>query len=431
MALAHALEASLLSQTCGLLPEIIPGQAVLPCYDGHSLVNVPATMAQALGATLPGTAAPLERPYLEPLGEGLTQLVCVLVDALGYRHLQAQMLRRPGSIWERLAHDGALLPFTSVFPSTTATALASLLTGVEPVAHGLLGYELWLREHGVLAQMLQLKPALGPDGVSLLDWGFCPETFLPAPGIGATLSAQGIATVAVNYRGYLQSPLSRMLYRGFGRMVGYRDVAEMWERAAQLVASRPAGKRLILAYWGQIDEAIHAHGSADGAWEAQFEALTRAFEEHFINRLTAQQRQRTGLVVCADHGWVDAPVESAHDTEADPVFARELLIPYSGEARAAYLHLRRGPRPEALAALRETLGPGYDVVEMDRAIAAGLFGRGLAAPESLARLGHALVIARGQRYLDRRDKRLKIRGRHGGLAPEEMLIPWLAVRLDV
>lgn len=430
MTLAQALEQSLLAQTSDLLPEARPGEVVLPWYAGRSLANAPAALAQALGLTLPGAVAPLERPYLEPLGEGLTQLICVLVDALGYRQLQRQLVQRPGSVWERLARDGALLPFTSVFPSTTATALASLLTGVEPLAHGLLGYELWLREHGVLAQMLQLKPALGPDQASLLDWGFRPEAFIPAPGLGTALSAQDVTTVAVNYQEYQHSALSRMLYRGFDRLVGYRDVAEMWRRTAQQVASRPTHKRLILVYWGNIDAAIHTHGSADGVWETQFDSLTRAFEEHLLNALTAQQRQRTGLVLCADHGWVDAPVEAAHDTETDPVLTEELLIPYSGEARAAYLHLRRGPCPEALAALRAALGDGYHVVEMERAVAAGLFGRARPAPESLARLGHALAIARGQRYLDRLGKRFKIRGRHGGLSPQEMLIPWLAVRLD-
>lgn len=60
----------------------------------------------------------------------------------------------------------------------------------------------------------------------------------------------------------------------------------------------------------------------------------------------------------------------------------------------------------------------------------GLFGIGSPAPESLARLGHFIVVPRGLHYLDRQDRRLKLRGRHGGLSPDEMLVPWLAARLD-
>ena len=73
---------------------------------------------------------------------------------------------------------------------------------------------------------------------------------------------------------------------------------------------------------------------------------------------------------------------------------------------------------------------GYLVRRTADMARAGLYGSGTPAPESLARLGHLGVVARGLRYLDRQGRRFKLRGRHGGLSPEEMLVPWLAARLD-
>ncbi len=109
---------------------------------------------------------------------------------------------------------------------------------------------------------------------------------------------------------------------------------------------------------------------------------------------------------------------------------RELLLPYAGESRAAYLYCFGGDNEESLQAIQGALGQDYIVRRSREVIRAGLFGGSPPAPESLPRLGHFHVISRGQHYLDHRKLRLKIRGRHGGLTPDEMLVPWLIVRLD-
>jgi hypothetical protein len=185
-----------------------------------------------------------------------------------------------------------------------------------------------------------------------------------------------------------------------------------------------------MLYWGGIDSTIHNRGAHGGFWEEQFHAVSRACETQFLSQLTPREREGTLLIMIADHGFVDTPENQAHDTEADPLLKRVLLAPFAGEARAAYLYCFDGDSDASLQTVQQALGPDYVVRRTRDAVKAGLFGRGAPASESLPRLGHLHVISRGQHYLDRRKLRLKLRGRHGGLTPDEMLVPWLIARLD-
>jgi hypothetical protein len=429
---ARQLERALTSKA---LPELFPpdtiSEFVVPDYDGHSLANVPATLAALLGAHLGDIAAPpLDRAYWGELAQGTRRVVLVLLDALGYLQLAEMLRRHPDCVWGRLARQGTLLPMTSVVPSTTTTALATLLTGTEPVVHGLLGYELWLREYGVLTEMLSLAPVYSPRKESLVDWGLVPGRFLPVPSLGGLLSAHKVASTAVVPAQHMRSPLTRICYRGFDRMLGYTSLVGLWALTRHALCNDESERSLYFLYWGGIDAAIHRHGTAGGFWEKQFQMVSEVCDREFLSPLTPQQREGTLFIMIADHGFVDAPIDLAHDADADSTLRRMLLVPHSGESRVAFLHALHGDDESTWQLIKEDLGPDYVVVRTRDAVGAGLFGRGTPGPESLARLGHFIVLSRGLHYLDRLDRRSKMRGRHGGLSGEEMLVPWLAVRLD-
>jgi hypothetical protein len=59
----------------------------------------------------------------------------------------------------------------------------------------------------------------------------------------------------------------------------------------------------------------------------------------------------------------------------------------------------------------------------------GLFGPGEAHPELQDRIGDYLAIGRGEAYFWWANKEDRMYGRHGGLHPEEMLVPFLAAPL--
>jgi hypothetical protein len=104
------------------------------------------------------------------------------------------------------------------------------------------------------------------------------------------------------------------------------------------------------------------------------------------------------------------------------------LLP-TGENRLAYLHIRPG-QVEAVREYVECTWPGqFSMLDVGYAAESGLFGAGEPHPRLLERMGELVVIARGDAYWWWADKENHMVGRHGGLHPQEMLVPFLASRL--
>ncbi len=424
---AIAIERELRAMRWPVIDGPADAEFVLPSYQGRSLANVPATIGAMLGVGPVGSLAPLAPAYWQGLGS-VQHVVLILLDALGWLQLTSE-LASSQTVFNCLAERGILLPMTSVCPSTTATALATLGTAEPPAVHGVLGYELWLREYGVLVEMLGLKPVYARGATQLTDWGWQPETFMPVPGVGTLFEQAGVRTSAHLREQFRDGALTRLCYRGFGRIIGHDGLSSLCEHLGADLAEAGGQRSYHYAYWGGIDREIHMHGADTADWHNAYHEAATALGRWVSEQLPTQAPTNTVVVICADHGFISAPEETAYAIEGSRL-ERELLVPQSGESRCAYLHTLGGPGAARRAELQALLGEGYAVLDAREALQAGLFGPGRPTPEVEARLGDHIAVARGQRYIDRLGRAAWMRGRHGGLTPEEMLVPWLAVRVD-
>ena len=123
-------------------------QRVLPDYAGGSLLNLIASCAASRGAVAlhPGL-------YALPASEiaDARNLVLLLIDGLGYNYLIG---KGAGSFMaSRL--EGRM---TSVFPSTTASAITTTFTGLAPAEHGLTGWFTWFAEANTIAASTRSRP---------------------------------------------------------------------------------------------------------------------------------------------------------------------------------------------------------------------------------------------------------------------------------
>jgi hypothetical protein len=213
------------------------------------------------------------------------------------------------------------------------------------------------------------------------------------------------------------------------RRYPFHAPSDLWPGMRQFLESTPGARQLVWAYWPMVDTLSHQYGPSSEAVEREAQAFGEMLRAAFLEPLSAPARAGTLFVLLADHGQVDTPPVPAYDLHGHPEFLDCLHILPTGENRAAYLHCRPGQVDEARAYIEGRWPNEFVVVPQADVMRSGLLGHPL-DDRTASRLGELLVLARGQAYLWWAADENRMRGRHGSLTREEMLVPFLAARLD-
>ncbi|MGH8939919.1 MAG: alkaline phosphatase family protein, partial [Actinomycetes bacterium] len=192
--------------------------------------------------------------------------------------------------------------------------------------------------------------------------------------------------------------------------------------AAAAEALRSGDRSLVYVYYGDLDLTGHIRGCSSPAW--QFE-LARV--DQFAQQLAGVLPDDGLLLVTADHGMVDVPMDGRIDVAETPILDQGVRL-ITGEPRATYVHVVDGAREDVASAWRETLGRRAWVLTRDQAVAAGWYGDRV-ADHVLPRIGDLVVAMRDDSaVVDSRRMRptlLSLVGMHGSLTDDELLVPLL------
>ena len=409
----------------------LPEDMQAPAYDGQSILNITNSVCQLLGVPAFNDTPPLLPEILEPLGTGAKKVMLILMDALALHRLQKWMETAPNSVWKRLLPDGVLAPISSITPSTTSAALTTYWTGKPATMHGIVGYETWLKEYGIVSNMISHKPINfwgGHDG-SLSLAGFDAETFVPVPTLGPHLVAHGVQPHAFQNYTIINSGLSSMYFGDVEKHATstavdlWIGVREAWEKAGD-------EKMYAWVYWSDVDGLSHYAGPDSERAEGEFANFSMAFEEYFLDKLSAEQLEDTVIILAADHGQITTDNQDEHyNLSNHPEFTRRLHMMPTGENRLAFLYIKPGQVEAVREYVQRTWPDQFILLESADAVEKGLFGPGENHPNLLERTGDLIAVATGDAYWWWGNKVNPLVGRHGGLSQEEMIVPFFAVRL--
>lgn len=366
---------------------------VEPAYGQRSLADVVPAVARALGAPL----AP-EGPILE-LPEAPSYVV-FLVDGMGADLLTRYAHAAP--YLSSLLTDGAT--GTAGVPSTTATSLTSLGTGLTPGVHGLVGFTARVPGSDTLLNHLWWDDHIDP-----LEWQ-------PHPTAFGRLAQSGVRVTSVNKRQFDGSGLTLASQRG----ATYVGADRVGERIAATVSAAADAPSLTYVYDSDLDWTGHKFGVASTQWLQQL-SMVDAEAEQLRDVLPVATR----LLVVADHGMVDSPLEDRIDVD-EHLELRDGVTLLGGEARFRHLYCDAGAVDTVVATWTEVLAGRAKVLTRDDAIAAGWFGHVDAAV--LPRLGDVMVACEGtSAVVSTADFPYEnsLVGLHGSLTAVEMNIPIL------
>lgn len=130
---------------------------IAPDYSGFSILNIPSLICQIFeipSIVLGEASSKLKAPSLF----NSQHVVLILVDALSFTRFQRWLEAGFFPLWASLAKEGTFAPLTSSVPSTTSAALTSLWTGRSTREHAIAGYELWLKEYGMVINSILQTP---------------------------------------------------------------------------------------------------------------------------------------------------------------------------------------------------------------------------------------------------------------------------------
>jgi hypothetical protein len=339
-------------------------------------------------------------------------VVLVLVDGLGLMNLaeslgHAPFLRR---------HFERVVRMSTVFPSTTASALASLATGELPGTHGVLGYRIMNPETGnVINQLTGLT-----DVADLTTW-------LGVPTLHERAHNAGKLSCIVGLPRFETSPLTRVVHAG-ARYVGENSISQRVLRVCDEVAE---GTDFVMLYIPELDQVAHVKGVSSTSWLAALEQVDGA-----LRSLIASLPRGVEVYLTADHGVLDVPAAQHIDVVAED-WELEGNPVVGGEPRGLQIFSREGtpyqeiadaalPGDDAEAWLRQMVDVAW-VLTPEDLVAAGVWGH--MSTKVRLRAGELVVVPKYDDALyDARAPRAEARGmvgQHGGMSEREMLIPWM------
>jgi predicted AlkP superfamily pyrophosphatase or phosphodiesterase len=384
-------------------------EPVLPAYGGACIASLAPALLQIVsqsGNPVPGNPVP-DWPVPDWLPKPVrhaSQVVLLVVDGLGWAQLQSNREVTP------TFSAGIGGPITSVAPTTTATALTSISTGLTPAEHGLVGYRLAVgadRESptDARARILNVLKWRTEDGDARV--GLPPREFQPIPAFG------GAPVTTVTRGDFLATGFSAAHLNG-PNMVGWQVPSTIVVETRRRLSK---GERFVHAYYDGPDKVAHEHGLGKH-YGAELLATDR-----LVGDLLGALPPGACLVVTSDHGQVD--VGRSAELPANELLEASWLI--SGEGRFRWFHARSGAELDLLAAAVACHGDVAWVRTLEQVIDEGWFG-GPLDPGFASRLGDVALVAREPvAFLDPADTgETRLAARHGSLTAAEMYVPLLA-----
>lgn len=327
------------------------------------------------------------------LSKNYKNVVVMLFDGLGSEILERHL---PEESFLRRHMNGSV---SSVFPPTTTAATRTMESGLSPIEHGWLGWNLYFDELGEIVSIFP-NTIPGTGGKAAADYHVATR-YLHHQTIFEKIRKAG-------HEAYCISPYSE--YKS-------SSVGEICETVKSLCETD--AKKYVYTYWHQPDYDMHDLGTQDARITAHIVDIDRRVME------LASSLSDTLIIVTADHGLVD--IDRWINIYDYPTISDCLRRYPTIEARAMSFFVKDGMKEIFEREFSKQFGEYYELLSHEEVMKTELFGKGIPHPLSEGFIGDYVGIATGTVGLDVVTSDEPFKAVHAGGCDTELNVPLIVI----
>ncbi len=322
-------------------------------------------------------------------------VIVMLFDGMGSR------------ILERVLDDNSFFrrnmvkEITTVFPATTTAATTSIRTGLNPVEHGWLGWNTYIKPIDKTITLF-LNSEKGKNEV-------CKE-FLEVKNKLVTTTIVDEILEKGKYQAKEFFPFKT------GNATVYSNLEDMFHLIGE--ETKRKGKKFLYVYDDEPDHTMHEYGADSDIVKKLIEERDRKVFEF------SQKLENSLLIVLADHGHIQ--VENIF-LKNYPEFLKMLERTTSIEQRAVSFKVKEEYLTVFIEKFNELFGHDFDIYRKSEILESKIFGDGIPNELFEDAIGDFIAIAHSNKCLVT-DGDDVLFSQHAGYTDDEIFIPLILIQ---
>ena len=224
---------------------------------------------------------------------------------------------------------------SSVFPTSTDSASISIVSGLTPGRHGILGYKAFVKSAGAIIKPLENTYASAPHSVNLLSSIGKLSQMFKINTIFNILSKKGVKSAVITPGFTVHSSFSSLIFSGATRIEGYDNIWDAFYLYRKALDDDSI--KFIHFYVPYVDTIEHVYGYKNQ------ETLEAA--EYIVKKIVNLNGGRnSNAIITADHGHKS--VDNIIDLGRNKKLIKKLDIPPYGDSRAPLFRTRHDIKKE-------------------------------------------------------------------------------------
>lgn len=408
---------------------------IYPFYEKYCISNIPALILDLFkikynrNSKIQGLNKNIDFRNID-------KIIFFILDGFGLN--QFEQHNKNTTFFKSFNKKGAVFPLTSIYPSQTTNALATLNTGLTPQEHGLFEYFIYLKKPGMIINTLLFEPVKIENKKSFKEKSFNPEILFDGKTIHNVLTENEIKSFSHMYIRDAYSPCSKIFLKG-SKIIPSLKASDLIINLRKTV-EQTKGPAFYFVHLGNLDTIAHQYGPKSEEYATELSQIVSLLKYNLVNKIDKKTSKETLLILTSDHGEIDVIPEKTtyinqfpHIIENLQINNRGTPILPTGSPRDLFLHVKKEKLFETQQILIKKLRKKAKILKTTNAISNNLFGIGDVGKTFSERVGNLLVLPTGNEtvwFKHFKDIKFSSLGHHGGLNRDEMIVPFLSSKLN-